>query len=925
MLSAPFNQAYRMKKKYIKLFTLTLLIFTNFLFAQQRNLWSRVNGSTIGDSEYLRKVKLKKHESYALNFEELGKELKSAPARGVSQGKSSFKMAFPDKNGNFITYLIKEASVMHPDLARQYPNNRSYIGVSEKDRSKKIRFSVNELGLHAIIMDVNGDVQYIDPLTKDKKNYKVYDRKDLEFHQEFQCLTENVQGSFNKQSAFKITDDGKLRTYRLALAATGEYSQYHITEHGTGDETEEEQKALVLAAMTTAITRVNSVFENDLAVTLQLVANDADLIFLDPDTDPYDNFDGEAMLNQNQTTCDNVITAENYDIGHVFSTGNISVATPSVVCRDGIKARGTGGLAIPEGDNFYFDVIAHEMGHQFGANHTFNGDEGSCGQAGQRIEETAVETGSGSTLMAYAGYCDPQNVQANSSLYFHIISIEEIRDYIINGSGGNCPVETDLILNANAPVVDAGADFIIPKGTPYKLVGEGSDADDDPISFCWEQVDNGITDVPPSANATSGALYRSYDPRSENVRYLPQINTLITGSISSTWEVTPEVGRELNFKLTVRDNHMEGGQVVSDDLKVTVTDAAGPFVVTTQNTEGIVWTPENQETITWDVAGTDGNGVNVSQVNILLSTDGGRTFSTSLAANVANDGSQIIVVPDSKASQCFVKVEAVGNYFFSMNTQSFSIGEFNEVCNSYVGDDTPLAIPDNDAEGVSSVITVSESVNVEKILLRLINDSNASVETPGITHTYLGDLTISLESPQGTVIEVLNGQCDALEDIQAVFADEGIAELCNTGNPGISGVKKPVEVFSGFNGENSQGNWTLKVADGAADDTGFLEAWSLEICSSEAVLGVNNYVFDDFKVFPNPSDGNFTVKFRSEDTGDVNIMVYDILGRKIINQSFKNQLNNFEENLELGYLSGGIYILSVKRANKMSSHKIRIK
>lgn len=914
-----------MKKNYFYLFTFALLLFSNLLFAQQKNLWSRISGSTISDSEYARKVKIKKHESFALSLEDLEKELKSAPTRGFSSGVSTFKMAFPDKDGNFISYLVKEASVMHPSLAKQFPNNRSYVGVSEKDRSKKIRFSVNELGLHAIIMDVNGDVQYIDPLTKDKRNYKVYDRKDLEFHQEFQCLTENVEGSFKQQSAFKITDDGKLRTYRLALAATGEYSQYQINEYGTGDETEEEQKALVLAAMTTAITRVNSVFENDLSVTMQLVGNNTDLIFLDPDTDPYNNFDGEAMLGQNQTTCDNIIEAENYDIGHVFSTGNISVATPSVVCRDGIKARGTGGLAIPEGDNFYFDVIAHEIGHQFGANHTFNGDEGSCGQTGQRIEETAVETGSGSTLMAYAGYCDPQNVQANSSLYFHIISIEEIRDYIINGSGGNCPVETDFLLNVNVPTVDAGEDFVIPKGTPYKLVGQGSDADGDAISFCWEQVDNGITIVPPSANATSGALYRSYDPVSENVRYLPQINTLITGSISSTWEVTPEVGRELNFKLTVRDNHIEGGQVVTDDLKVTVTDAAGPFVVTSQNTEDIVWIPETQETITWDVAGTDGNGVNVAQVNILLSTDGGRTFPNALANNVANDGSQIIVVPESKASQCFVKVEAVGSFFFAWNSNIFSIGEFNEVCNSYVADDTPLAIPDNNADGISSVIAVSESVNVEKLRLRLINDANTSVETPGITHTYLGDLTISLESPQGTIIDVLNGNCDALEDIQAVFTDEGIELACNTGNPGITGDNKPAEVFSGFNGENSQGNWTLKVVDGADDDTGFLEAWSLEICSSEAVLGVNNYVFDDFKVFPNPSDGNFTVKFHSEDTGDVDLVVYDILGRKIIKQSYKNQLNNFEENLELGNLSGGIYILSVKRANKMSSHKIRIK
>jgi subtilisin-like proprotein convertase family protein len=915
-----------MRRKYFNLLTFILLILTNFLFAQQRNLWSRIDGLGINDSEYIRKAKLKKYESYALNLKDLSQDLKSAPLREASPGKSTFKMAFPDKNGNFISYLVMEAPVMHPDLAKQFPNNRSYVGISEKDRSKKIRFSVNELGLYAIIMDLNGGVQYIEPLTRDKKRYKVYDRDDLETKQDFQCLTENIQGSLNKESAFKIVDDSKLRTYRLALAANGEYSQYHIAEEGVGSGTDAEKKAVVLAAMTTAITRVNSVFENDLAVSMQLVANNADLIFLDPVTDPYDNDDISAMLDQNQSTCDNVISSENYDIGHVFSTSSVGgVATLAVVCRNGLKARGTTGDPIPTGDNFYFDVVAHEIGHQFGARHTFNGDTGSCGDNGQRIAETAVEPGSGSTLMAYAGYCTPQNVEVHSSLYFHVISIEEIRNYIINGSGGSCAVETDLLLNPNVPVVDAGEDFIIPKGTPYKLVGEASDADGDPVSFCWEQVDSGVTAVPPSPNATTGALYRSFDPVTENTRYLPNIKTLVTGSISSTWEVTPEVSRELNFKLTVRDNNIEAGQVISDDLKVTVTDAAGPFVVTSQNTEDLVWTPDAQETITWDVAGTDGNGVNVSRVNILLSTDGGRTFSTPLATNVVNDGSQIVVVPDMKAPMCFVKVEAVGNFFFSMNTKSFSIGAFNEVCNSYVADDTPLEIPDDDDTGISSVINVSESVSIEKIVLRLIDDSNGSLEAPGVTHTYLGDISINLESPEGTIVKVLNRDCGASEDVQAVFSDEGIELECNFSSPGISGIQKPSEEFSAFIGENSLGNWILTVVDYAADDFGFLESWSLEICSSEAVLGVNNYVFDDFKVFPNPSDGNFTVKFRSEDTGPVDLVVYDLLGRKVANQSYIDEPNNFEQNLELEQLVGGIYILSVKRANKMSSHKIRIK
>ena len=824
-----------MIKNYAKFFTVILLIFSNYLFGQEKGIWRKINSSTIASSELKKTVNLKKFESFELKLEALATSLKSAPNRDNFNGKSSFTMDFPDKNGKLESYVIKEASVMHPDLAKQFPNNKSYVGVSQKDNSKRIRFSVNELGLYAIIMDVKGGVQYIEPLTKDKKNYKIYDRSDLESQQGFQCLTESIQGDFQKGSAFKVVDDGKLRTYRLALAGTGEYSEYHINEQGIGDGTDEEKKAVVFAAMTVAITRINALYENDLAISFQLVIGNKDLIFLDPVTDPYDNFIPENMLGQNQATCDNVIKSENYDIGHVFGTGDDGIATPAVVCVNGAKARGVTGSPIPNGDNFYFDVVAHEMGHQFGAHHTYNGH--SC-DTDQRHPEYAVEPGSGTTIMAYAGYCPSENVQAHSDIYFNIISIEEISNFIINGAGGNCLGETDLVLNNNAPVADAGPDFTIPKGTPYKLVGEGSDADGDPISFCWEQVDNDITIVPPSATATRGALYRSQVPVADNERYMPKLNTLITGEISSTWEVTPEVAREINFMLTVRDNNIEAGQLVSDDLKVTVTDAAGPFLVTSQNTVDVVWTPGTQETISWDVAGTDGNGINVSNVNILLSTDEGKTFST-LLANVPNDGTQIITVPDSKAPLCFIMVEAIGNHFFSMNTRSFSIGEFNEICNSYVSDDTPIPIPDNDDTGASSIIAVSESVNVENIMVSLINHSNPSLETSGITHTWLSDLTISIESPRGTVIKLLVNNCEDQDDIQAIFSDEGLElTACNSSSPGITGIIKPLQEFRGFRGENAQGNWTLKVVDDSDLDTGFLESWSLKICSSEAVLGV---------------------------------------------------------------------------------------
>ena len=914
-----------MVKNYTRLLTVFLLIFSTSLYAQQETFWTKTDAAATS-SELRKTAHLKKYEAYDLKLEALSAALNTAPDRGVFKGNSSFKMNFPDKNGRLESYFIKEASVMHPDLAKQFPNNRSFIGVSTKDPSKRIRFSLNEIGLYAIIMDGKGATQYIEPLSKNYRKYRVYDRSELENATSFQCLTENIESSYKKVQTAKVVDDQVLRTYKLALAGTGEYSTYHIIEQGLENATDAQKKAGVLAAMTTAITRVNALFENDLAISLQLVDNNDELIYLDPDTDPYSNFtdDSSILHDQNQINCDNVIKPQNYDIGHVFTTGDGgAVAFPGLVCRDGLKAKGTTGSENPGDDIFYFDLVAHEFGHQFGANHTFNGDADLCGKDNQRIDETAVEPGSGSTIMAYAGLCAPQNVQSNSDLYFHIISLQEIRAYVTNGAGNPCADKTELVFNKFIPEVDAGDDMTIPIGTPYKLIGTGSDADGDQLSFTWEQTDNEITAVPPISNAKRGALYRSVLPNPKPERYMPSLNTLKNGVISSRWEVTPEVSREINFALTARDNHIEAGQVATDAMVVTVTDAAGPFKVNSQNIEGLAWTANTKETISWDVAGTTGNGVNVSTVNILLSTDGGSTFSV-LAPNVANDGSQIITVPDVQVAQCFVMVEAIGNIFFSMNTIPFSIGEYNEICKVYTAEDTPLAIPDGDITGVSSSILISENVSIESIKIRLINDQGSTSIGPGITHPFLRDLAISLESPQGTVVDLINRICGSSDDIEAIFSDKGEDLSCNFSRPAISGTVKPAQELSVLNGENAEGQWILKVVDSQKIDAGFLESWGLEICSSESVLDVNNYVFDDFKLFPNPTDGIFTVKFRSENLGDVDITVYDILGRVVSGHTYKSQQNSFEEQMDLSQVSKGMYILRVKRGNKISSQKIHV-
>ena len=899
-----------MSKYYFRFLFLFLILFSNQFYGQQKNVWSKMDAAKIGNTPLERKSNIKKYQAYHLELDGLTNSLKNAPRKDVEVNSSNLVMQFPDENGKLISFRVKENDILHADLAKQFPSNKSYIGIGVEGKGISIRFSLNDLGLYAMIVDEDRKVQYIDPVTSDKKNYKVYARKDLSLENyDFNCLAENFESVKKSNLVSKNANDKKLRTYRLALAATGEYSTFHIAQAGMQNGTEAQKKSVVLSAMVVAMTRVNALFENDLSITMQIVPNNENLIFLDAATDPYTNNDGGIMLGENQTQCDNIIGSANYDIGHVLSTGGGGVASLASACTSS-KAKGVTGSSLPTGDNFYFDFIAHEMGHQFGANHTFNGTAGNC--AGNENLDTAFEPGSGSTIMAYAGLCAPQNVQSHSDLYFHNASINEIFTNITVGNS-TCGSSTILNSNFNIPTANAGNNFTIPKSTPYKLVGQGADLDGDPISFCWEQIDNQMNSVPPSSTDKTGTLYRSVNPSISNMRYLPDLNDVIFGDITPKWEVTPSVARALNFRLTVRDNNTSGGQAASDDLVVTVSGTAGPFLVTSQNTSDLVWSEGSNETITWNVAGTTANGVNTSNVNIRLSLDGGKTFPIILASNTPNDGSQSITVPNSKAPNCRVMIEAVGNFFYAVNSTSFSIGEFVEACSDYVSSDIPKNIPDNNLNGVVSTINITKD--------DVISSLTVSVN---ISHTYMKDLAISLESPSGTIISLLENECSDGDDLNATFDDAGVALECENSSPVIIGTIKPFAPLIDFKDENSLGVWKLKIVDTGAADIGTLNNWSINLCVSQPVVGVNTYALKDFKLYPNPSEGVFTISFEKVDPV-TEISIYDVLGRLIKEKTMVSDSLDFNEFIDFSQISKGLYILKVKNGNHSSSKKIQIK
>jgi hypothetical protein len=584
--------------------------------------------------------------------------LARVPLEGTRAADDRAVFEIPLPGGGFGRFAIVESPVMAVELGARYPEIRTYAGYGLDDPSASARIDLTPAGFHALILSADGTI-YIDPFQRgDDRHYQSYYKRDFLSDKALACTIVDEYGmrvEIDKLLASSPTRSGtQLRTYRAAVATTGEY-----TSHFGGT------VAQGLAAVATSMNRVDGVYERELSIRMILVANNDLIIYTDAATDPYSNDNGAAMLGQNQTTLDAVIGDADYDIGHVFSTGGGGIAGLGVVCRTDMKAKGVTGSSNPQGDAFDIDYVAHEMGHQFGGNHTFNGDAGNC-SGSNRVGSAAYEPGSGSTIMAYAGICYPQDLQTHSDDYFHWKSILEIITYSTTGSGKGCPVTTAT--GATEPIADAGVGgFAIPISTPFALTASATTTGSP--TFCWEESDLGPAGAPstPSGNAP---IFRSFDPVATPTRTFPKLSNLLNNT-QTIGEILPSYARTLAFKVTVRDVQAGGVGVANDPISFTVA-SAGPFRVTFPNT-GVGWPDSSEQTVAWDVAGTDVAPVNCDSVNILLSTDGGYTWPIVLATGTPNDGSEPVMVYAGLTNQARVKVEAADNVFFDISNVNFHV------------------------------------------------------------------------------------------------------------------------------------------------------------------------------------------------------------------------------------------------------------
>lgn len=655
-----------MKKLNLTPFVVLVLMLMSVGMGAQNALWKKASSTSVKALPIVQRNSTpQEYTLFQLNTSALKNQLANAPERFSAH--SNVVIELPTNNGELQRFRVYEASTFAPELQAKHPNIRSYAAQGIDDPSAVARFSVSNIGTNVMISSANYSTIYIDPYTTDKDYYISYNIDQLPASSGFNCLVESPMEPelpLEEYDQLRNANDGTLRTFRLALACTRQYAQFHLTQQGIGSsEPDEIKKAAVLQAMNVSMTRLNGVYEREVAVTMVLVPNNEDIIFLTASTDPYTNNNGFAMLEQNQTTVDSIIGVNNYDIGHVFSTGGGGVARLNSPCVDGIKARGVTGLPSPIGDNFNIDFVAHEMGHQFGANHTFNN---SCSQ--NRNIGTAMEPGSGSTIMSYAGVCPP-NVQAHSSDYFHAISLQEIWTNLKFGAS-QCGVATTT--NNAAPTANAGPNYIIPKSTPFMLTGIATDEDEDALSHNWEQMDPQAAQQPPRNTSQTGPLFRSINPSSEPTRYFPSLSTVLNGQTQNLWEVAPSVARRINFRYTVRDNSAGGGSSASDNMLINVDGNSGPFKITSQNV-ATTWQTRARQTVTWDVAGTDGTAVNCTHVDILFSIDDGLTYPITIALNVPNTGFAYINAPNLNTTTGRMMIKGSGNIFFDLNDARITV------------------------------------------------------------------------------------------------------------------------------------------------------------------------------------------------------------------------------------------------------------
>ncbi len=910
------NQLIKPKMKKQLLLIIFAFLMINFGFSQTNKAWKAHEGGEISV------LKSANRESFPQEFKlmQLDLAVLKSSLNNVSDrtalNRNNVVISIPNADGKLERFQVYEASNFDAELQAQFPQIRSYVGAGIDDKYAVLRMSLDPRGVQTMVLRADKPAEFMEPYSQDGKVYAVYSSSRKRGKLPFTCSTPEqvLTDDLATPEVTARSSAGSLLTFRLALSCNGEYAN-HFGASSAAD------VALVLAQFNATMTRVNGVFEKDFAIHMNIVASTTNVIFYDPASDPYTtmaswNTQLQQTLNTTLTGPSTSIAVNNaaYDVGHMFgeSGGGGNAGCIGCVCVNGV-ASGTGSTkgrgitspadGVPMGDTFDIDYVAHELGHQFGANHTF-----SNGNEGYGVNK---EVGGGVTIMGYAGITS-YNTHMNSIDIFHSASIAQVQANMV---GKTCPTSTSI--THSAPVVNAGADYTIPLSTPFILTGSATDAGGGSLTYAWEQNDDGGANIDAASVAsptkTAGPNFVCYPASANSFRYFPTFSSILNGSTTTagvgvTMEALSSVARTLNFRLTVRDNVVGQGQTNFDDVVVTVANKTALTVTMAASTSYPVG---STQTVVWTGA-TGANGHSTiaggANVDILFSSDNGVTWST-LLAGTTNDGSQAVTLPAGVAAPyCRFMVKASANIFFNVS-QPFSVGyTISTTCNSYTMN-TAFAIPDNNTTFTVRSINVPTTSN--------ISDVNLAVN---LTHTYVSDLQIILQGPMTTTTQstIFNQACTNNDNINATFDDQGSAIVCAAT---ITGNVTPSTPLSVFNGLNPNGSWLVGIRDVGAADTGNVISYTLTVCSQTVTLDSESFGLDNFSLYPNPNNGSFTIQFNSNSGNEIKVNVHDIRGREIFNKSFDNN-GLFNENLQLSNVQSGIYLVTVQDGARKEVKKI---
>ena len=733
---------------FLTLLSLLAVLALPHIFAQEV-LWQDVKRSALSGYRAETLQIARSFRTLKLNRQAFLRQVNDAPLE-APQTESATLLTLPLPDGSFAQFRLEESPVMPTSLAAKYPAIKSYRGVAVDNPNLVMRCDWSPRGLHATILSQDQWIS-VHPLAYDDSDYYVsyYGSEARQQAESLRCDVDEskhlrlpVNPSTSSFPAENVPTGPLRRTYRLAIATTVEYTNNANLGGGS--------VATTMATINTWVNALNVIYEREMAVRFVLPNNNDQVIFT-AESDGLTGDDNGKMVDEIRAIMVSKLGAGNYDLGQVLSPGSGGLAYIGVVCDDNYKGGGVTRVSAsdPVGTGYNLITLAHEIGHQFNARHTFSDTLSAICSSSQFPTETAVESFAGLTIMSYAQACT--QIVNITSPHFHSVTFAQMTAYMNNANAaGGCAVTSNT--GNQTPTINVGANYTIPKQTPFTLtaIGNDPDAGDVPnLTYSWEQTDAGTN--PPAADGSTGPLFRPLIPAASSARTFPRLTYILNNANVppdivaglKTAETLPSVARVLNFMCMLRDGR---GGVTNGAVKLTVANA-GPFAVVAPNA-ATTWSGGTTQTVTWSVNGTNAAPISCENVKILLSTDGGNTFPLVLAASVPNAGAANVTVPNGLSSaQARLKVEAVGNIFFDISDTNFTLA--------------PVAANTAPTITAASVTPIQQGSLSQKVNIATVSDGETAAGNLNVTAGSLptGIAVSDLTNVNGTISAQITVGC----------------------------------------------------------------------------------------------------------------------------------------------------------------------